>query len=108
MTRNPCIALLSSYTMVSTEERGRGFLELVKKCTIQSLSCQAPLLRENSTSMNSHETSMSRAFELCTLQQDLQLDHNIVIALSSKHPTIRETKDPLSFPEFPFTPKQYS
>ena len=31
--------------------------------------------------------------ENCALQEALQLNHNIVIAMSSNHPTIRETQD---------------
>jgi hypothetical protein len=50
--------------------------------------------------MNAHETPMLGSFKLRVLQRVLQLNHNIVIAMSFNHLTVRETQDdPLSSPE---------
>ena len=48
-------------------------------------------------------------WELQTLYiaKALQLNHSVVIAMSSNHPPIEETKGPLSSPELPLTPKHY-
>ena len=47
--------------------------------------------------MNAYGTPKLRTFKLYTLQKCLQLKHNIVIAMSSKHLTIGETQDDALF-----------
>ena len=43
--------------------------------------------------MNAQQTPILRTFELCTLQKASQPNRNIVIAMSSNHLTIGETRD---------------
>ena len=67
-------------------------IELV--CVVQAKSwreniCHVLFLHENNTSMNAHLTPISRTFKM----NALQLQHNIVIVMSSNHPTAWETKD---------------
>ena len=48
---------------------------------------------------------MLRTFKLCTIYNDLQLNHNIVIAMSSNNLIIGETQDdPLSSLDLSLTP----
>jgi hypothetical protein len=55
--------------------------------------------------MNAHETPILRTFKTLYSTKALQMNHNIVIAMNTNHPTVGETNDdPLSSPEL-FTPK---
>ena len=53
-------------------------------------SYHVPLVHKNITNMNAHETISIENFQTLYVTRALQLEHNIVIAMSSNHPAIGE------------------